>query len=159
MVVLRTPGLKTVSTTHLVVGVAVFTLDRESSQVHTTSLDTSNMSSSVSLSPETGQTAARVSQRHLVNNDRTTSTAGSQGDPEIGDTLLSSGNPFSRWISSVLSRSFLNEMICYCCHRVCVSVCPNRELWPDRSTDGHPVWSKKMLHSSGHQAQKTTFEN
>jgi hypothetical protein len=34
----------------------------------------------------------------------------------------------------IFSRSFLSEMICYCCHRVCVSVCRNRELWPDRSS-------------------------
>jgi hypothetical protein len=26
---------------------------------------------------------------------------------------------------------------------VCVSVCPNRELLSDRSTDEHPVWSKR----------------
>jgi hypothetical protein len=43
------------------------------------------------------------------------------------------------------------EMICYCCHRVCVCVrvcvcpcvCPYRELWPDRSRFEHPVWSKR----------------
>jgi hypothetical protein len=43
---------------------------------------------------------------------------------------------------TVFGRSFLSEMICLGRHLVCVSVCPNRELWPDRSTDEHPVWSK-----------------
>jgi hypothetical protein len=46
----------------------------------------------------------------------------------------------------VFGRSFLNEMICLgrhlVCPSVCVSVCSNRELWPDRSTYEHPVWSK-----------------
>jgi hypothetical protein len=33
-------------------------------------------------------------------------------------------------------------MICFGHHLVCVSVYPNREMWADRSTDEHPVWSK-----------------
>jgi hypothetical protein len=40
-----------------------------------------------------------------------------------------------------------------------VFVCPNRELWPDRSRYEHPVWHKIFLPLSGHQPQKTPSEN